>query len=257
MSSRMSFWDCFENAISSFISYKEVARETGSKFVPQNSPIVQFGSALNQSQAELEHVLFSLSNFFFNIAENYVGCYLSGPFKACGDYGKNSLTPEICTTCCGKAGYAYSAVKRGDQCLCSDSVDAINKVGEPQCDMPCTGNPIIQCGGRSAYSVYNASGKYDYELGLTMPTNVSVSERFNATFSSYTGASYTLDFGEGILVTTEKSVESYLYHSEGKHVVYGQALLGDYGEPQLHTTSLAVRSPGVLPIVAYTGRLSP
>ena len=182
---------------------------------------------------------------------------MSGLFKACGDYGKNSLTPEICTTCCGKAGYAYSAVKRGDQCLCSDSVDAVNKVGEPQCDVPCTGNPIIQCGGRSAYSVYNASGKYDYELGLTMPTNVSVSERFNATFSSYTGASYTLDFGEGILVTTEKSVESYLYHSEGKHVVYGQALLGDYGEPQLHTTSLAVRSPGVLPIVAYTGRLRP
>ena len=90
-----------------------------------------------------------------------------------------------------------------------------------------------------------------------MPTNVSVSERFNATFSSYTGASYTLDFGEGILVTTEKSVESYLYHSEGKHVVYGQALLGDYGEPHLHTTSLAVRSPGALPIVAYTGRLRP
>ena len=205
----------------------------------------------------VQHVLFSLSYFFFNIAENYVGCYLSGLFKACGDYGKNSLTPEICTTCCGKAGYAYSAVKRGDQCLCSDSVDAVNKVGEPQCDVPCTGNPIIQCGGRSAYSVYNASGKYDYELGLTMPTNVSVSERFNATFSSYTGASYTLDFGEGILVTTEKSVESYLYHSEGKHVVYGQALLGDYGETQLHTTSLAVRSPGVLPIVAYAGRLRP
>ena len=77
-----------------------------------------------------------------------------------------------------------------------------------------------------------------------MPTNVSVSERFNATFASYSGASYTLDFGEGILVTTKKSVESYLYHSEGTHVVYSQALLGDYGEAQLHTTSLGVRNPG-------------
>ena len=73
-----------------------------------------------------------------------------------------------------------------------------------------------------------------------MPTNISVSESVNATFTSYP-VTYTLDFGEDIMVTTESSTVSYLYHSDGRHVVYGQALLGNYGEAQSFSTSLAVR----------------
>ena len=64
MSSWMALWDCSEDAISSFIGYKEVAQEAESNSAPQNSPIVQFDTTLNQSQAELQHVLFSLSYFF-------------------------------------------------------------------------------------------------------------------------------------------------------------------------------------------------
>ena len=41
------FWD----AVASFIDYYEVAKESGSKFVPQNSPTVQ----LAQTHPTIEH----------------------------------------------------------------------------------------------------------------------------------------------------------------------------------------------------------
>ena len=43
----------FEVAISYFIGYCQVALETGTKFVPQNSPTVQFDTTPPQSYAEL------------------------------------------------------------------------------------------------------------------------------------------------------------------------------------------------------------
>ena len=61
MSPLTALWDYSEDAISSFIGYKEVAQENGSTFAPQNSPIVQFDTALTQSQAELQHVSFIFS----------------------------------------------------------------------------------------------------------------------------------------------------------------------------------------------------
>lgn len=169
-----------------------------------------------------------------------MGCYSEGAFKACGDYNKNSLTPETCTTCCGIAAYSYSAVKRGDQCLCSNVVNALKKVGESRCNDLCTGKSLLRCGGQEAYSVYQALGDYIFPFSLTLPTNVSTSERVNATFTSYAGASYSLDFGEDIIFTTANPTVSYLYNSDGRHVVYGQVLLGDYGEPQSFLTSAEV-----------------
>ena len=41
------------NAIAPFIGYNKVARETGFKFVPQNSPMVQFDTTPAQSQTRL------------------------------------------------------------------------------------------------------------------------------------------------------------------------------------------------------------
>lgn len=173
-------------------------------------------------------------------AANYMGCYTGGVFKPCGDYDKNSLTPENCTTCCGEAGYSYSAVKLGDQCLCANMVNTSKKVGDPRCDVLCAGNPLLRCGGREAYSVYQVLGNYTFPFTLSTPTSVSLSERINATFTSISGVLFTLDLGEGIIFTTQSPTISYLYQLDGTHVVYGQALLGDYGEPQSFFTSLMV-----------------
>ena len=41
-------WDCFGDVIASLFGYYEVAPKTGSKGVPQNSPIIQFESTSAQ-----------------------------------------------------------------------------------------------------------------------------------------------------------------------------------------------------------------
>ena len=172
-----------------------------------------------------------------------MGCYSGGTFKACGAYDKDMLTPEVCTTCCGVAGYNYSAVKFGDQCLCSNIVDANRKVDDLQCQISCKGNSVLRCGGYETYSVYEALGEYNFPCSLTMPTNISISEKFIAHFSCQPGASHNLDFGEDMILTTTNATVSYLYQSKGKYMVYGQVFLGDYGEPHSFLTSFSVSKP--------------
>ena len=116
-------------------------------------------------------------------------------------------------------------------------------VGDPWCDDPCTGNIALRCGGQDAYSIYEALGTYNFSFELTMSTNISVYERITAEISSYPGALNTLDFGEDVVFTTGNTSVSYLYHSHGQHIVYGHALLGEYGEAQMKSTLLAVSYP--------------
>ena len=49
---RSALCDCFGVAISYSIGYYEVSLETGTKFVPQNSPTMQFDTTPPQSYAE-------------------------------------------------------------------------------------------------------------------------------------------------------------------------------------------------------------
>lgn len=178
--------------------------------------------------------------FPWNTAANYVGCLTKGTFEACGDYASNTLTAEICTTCCGLAGYQFSALRNGEQCWCSNALDMSSIVGEPQCNEPCSGNIVLRCGGRESYSVYQALGNYNFSFEVTVPESTFVYERITATYSSYPGASYTLDFGEDVVFTTENTSVSYIYHTDGRHSGYGRVLLGEYGEAQTKFTSWAV-----------------
>lgn len=47
---RNALWDSIEDAMTIYISYYKVAREAGSKFVPQNIAIAQFDPTPTQSQ---------------------------------------------------------------------------------------------------------------------------------------------------------------------------------------------------------------
>lgn len=76
-----------------------------------------------------------------------------------------------------------------------------------------------------------------------MPANISVYERITAEISSFPGALNTLDFGEDVEFDTGNTSVSYLYRSHGQHIVYGHALLGEYGEAQMKSTLVAVSCP--------------
>ena len=47
---RIALWDCFGEAIASFIGDYEVAQETWSQFYPPNCPMVQFYSTGSSSK---------------------------------------------------------------------------------------------------------------------------------------------------------------------------------------------------------------
>ena len=62
---RSALWDCFEVAISYFIGYYGVALETGTKFVPQNSPTMQFDTTPPQSNVEPTKAQLPVADFLF------------------------------------------------------------------------------------------------------------------------------------------------------------------------------------------------
>ena len=49
---RIAPWDFFGNAVIFFIDYYKIALETGSEFVLQNNPIMQFDTTKTQSQVQ-------------------------------------------------------------------------------------------------------------------------------------------------------------------------------------------------------------
>ena len=51
-SCRIALWDFFGNAVIFFIGYYKIALETGSEFVLQNNPIMQFDTTKTQSQVQ-------------------------------------------------------------------------------------------------------------------------------------------------------------------------------------------------------------
>ncbi|XP_075882109.1 sialate:O-sulfotransferase 2 [Nelusetta ayraudi] len=87
----------------------------------------------------------------------YMGCYvdsiknraLSGPSLI--DYKK--MTVARCQDNCEERGYMYAGLEFGAECYCSHRVQS-NKSSETECQMNCTGNPSLLCGGANRLSVY-------------------------------------------------------------------------------------------------------
>ena len=153
-------------------------------------------------------------------------------FEAAGDYNHLNLTPEKCTTSCGLAKFKFAALTKGQQCYCANAIDSSKLVGDPRCDEPCPGNLILRCGGADYYSVYEALGSYGVPLELTLPQNQLAFQQFNASFTDFGGATYEVDFGEDISITSQTAVVPYMYHLTGKFVILGQTTTGEYGEPE-------------------------
>lgn len=64
---------------------------------------------------------------------------------------------------CKTAGYAYAALKHGDQCTCGDNKDEAKLVPDSNCDRACKLGPGGTCGGSSAISLF-ATGATPSEI---------------------------------------------------------------------------------------------
>ena len=89
-----------------------------------------------------------------------LGCYADGK----GDYdlpiwGSHGMTTPDALLECGVAcaAYKYFALEYGKECHCGNSYGKFGKAVDPakNCDMPCSKDPTVMCGGRYYESVYS------------------------------------------------------------------------------------------------------
>ena len=120
----------------------------------------------------------------------------------------------------------YAALTGGDVCACTNTTPAAaSRYGDGRCFEPCKGDFALKCGGTNYYSVYEVRGKFNFDYELTIPSRVSPFTDFNATVTSYEGASTFFDFGEGLSYWTSTASIKYVYRSVGHFQVRYLTLL--------------------------------
>ncbi|CAM9113470.1 unnamed protein product [Phaeothamnion confervicola] len=92
------------------------------------------------------------------IPMEYRGCFRDNVFDRAlegqCDYFRANNSPADCAGYCYDYGYNIAGLGYGRECLCGQD-DQYNKYGPAEnCDMPCTGDVTMTCGGDSALSIW-------------------------------------------------------------------------------------------------------
>jgi len=93
-----------------------------------------------------------------NVYKNQDGaCYEDDSSRLLGEFrqdDRSDMTPEMCQEIC--ANYKYAGVQYAHECFCGDDEPPASKVRpRSECNMACTGNSAIMCGGSWRMNVYN------------------------------------------------------------------------------------------------------
>jgi len=82
---------------------------------------------------------------------SYKGCYPDpGGDQPVFAFSSSSMTIGACIDYCFAHVYAFAALENGDQCYCGTHWGSRPPVAQTACNSPCTGNPLVNCGGPSA-----------------------------------------------------------------------------------------------------------
>jgi len=87
----------------------------------------------------------------------YIGCYIDEQNRDLNgiSFSDNNMSPELCQIFCRK--YQFCGVQYSSYCFCGNSYGHYGKAPEVECNMPCTGNPKIKCGGNWRNSIYHVN----------------------------------------------------------------------------------------------------
>jgi len=86
----------------------------------------------------------------------YLGCFKdsNSPFDLDGHLERSGQnTPQRCIQICAAKGFAYAGVQYSQSCLCGNRYGTQGQANN--CNMACTGDPKLVCGGGNANSVYS------------------------------------------------------------------------------------------------------
>ena len=67
------------------------------------------------------------------------------------------MTPAACAAQCG--GFKFFGVQDGYACFCGDDYGTYGPAPESDCNVPCTGDHSIMCGGPDRNSIYTIPAK--------------------------------------------------------------------------------------------------
>lgn len=84
-----------------------------------------------------------------------LGCYRDmQPLDLDGHHARSANnTPLRCVAICADLGFAYAGLQYGESCLCGNQYGRYGTADN--CNLPCTGNLNLSCGGFLANSVYS------------------------------------------------------------------------------------------------------
>lgn len=70
--------------------------------------------------------------------------------------GDTKLTLKTCEDACYRKGYKFAGVENGQFCWCSSSIAGEWASDQKECNMPCSGDGKVLCGGKDRVFVYEA-----------------------------------------------------------------------------------------------------
>lgn len=88
-------------------------------------------------------------------APQALGCFRdTRPLDLDGHHARSANnTPLRCVAICADLGFAYAGLQYGESCLCGNQYGRYGTADN--CNLPCTGNLSLSCGGYLANSVYS------------------------------------------------------------------------------------------------------
>jgi len=196
----------------------------------------------------------------------YAGCYQDYAVpRDLPYYGatSSSMTPGYCMSLCGGAGYNYAGIQSstgytGDQCWCGQSYGKFGAVSDSRCDIGCSGDGALYCGGYGVNSIYFVPqflGCYqDYAMPRDLPYLI-------ATSSSMTPwQCIDLCNGPGYAYAgVQSGNECWCGERYGKFgaVAPSRCSTPCYGDPGVNCGGLGVSSIYAIPDPGHTSNIEP
>ncbi|KAF9473277.1 WSC-domain-containing protein [Pholiota conissans] len=103
-----------------------------------------------------------LQNFPPPVVWTSIGCYTdstsSRTIRTASYTSVNNMTVASCQSYCATGGYLYAGVEYARECYCDNTIHSPGVPASPSgCNMPCTGDPSITCGGSDRIQIFQRS----------------------------------------------------------------------------------------------------
>ena len=106
------------------------------------------------------------------------------------------------------------------------------KQPDAKCLESCKGNVALRCGGINHYSVYEVKGTYPTPFEIKAPSSISTFTMVNVSLTNYTGATYTIDIGDGTVFSSLQPEARFFFYSPGRVTISAATSHAEYAEPQ-------------------------